>query len=61
MLFVSSVRDITQINWRTEYCSRLDVIDLPVRGHQYVVMAIAMVIRCRIMEQLLVHGVSVLE
>ena len=30
MYFVSSVRDITLIDWKTEYCGKPDVEDLPV-------------------------------
>ncbi len=28
--FVSSVRDITRIDWKTEYCGGKDVADIPV-------------------------------
>ena len=31
VFFVSSVRDISLIDWRAEYCSNEEVIDLPVR------------------------------
>ena len=36
--FVSSVRDITSIDWKKEYCNRSDLPDLPVSQHlpQYV-------------------------
>ena len=30
VFFVSSVRDISQIDWRLEYCGNLDVQELPV-------------------------------
>ena len=31
--FVSSVRDITRIDWKTEYCGGRDVADIPVSTH----------------------------